>query len=246
MAHTDLSLPGRQKPYVMAHRGNQKACPENTLAAFQQAFSDGADILETDLHLSKDGVFVCIHDATIDRTTDGHGAVAEMTLKELKAVSAGTHHPVYRSERIPTLAETAAILPDEVALALELKAEGFRESDVCRRLVEELKQVEVYNRTVVISFYLEYLMNIQAIDAHLPLGLITEKRLTPLAGMQLAGPIWPFVFINPFYVRQAHALGQVVCPLDPEPDGRLGLYRLLGCDAVVTNNPAVTCRLLKR
>lgn len=72
-----LSLPDRSKPYVMAHRGNRVLCPENTLASFQQAFKEGADILETDLHLSADDVFMCIHDATVDRTTNGSGAVAE-------------------------------------------------------------------------------------------------------------------------------------------------------------------------
>ena len=60
----ELTLPGRTKPYVMAHRGNRVLCPENTLASFSKAFEEGADILETDLHLSADGVFMCIHDAT--------------------------------------------------------------------------------------------------------------------------------------------------------------------------------------
>lgn len=246
MEKAELSLPGRKKPYVMAHRGNQKACPENTLAAFQQAFSDGADILETDLHMTADGVFVCVHDATLERTTDGRGPVAEKTLAELKRLSAGIHHPMYRDERIPTLAETAAILPAGIALALELKAESFREPATCRKLVEELKDYGVYERSVIISFHQEHIRAVQAVDKQIPLGLITMSRPVPLAGVQLAGPFWPLVFFNPFYVLQAHALGQVVCPLDPEPDRRLPLYRMLGCDAVVTNNPAVTCRLLGR
>ncbi len=72
-----LHIPGKTKPYIMAHRGNRTACPENTLAAFRRAITDGADILETDLHLSADQVFVCIHDPTVDRTTDGSGAVAK-------------------------------------------------------------------------------------------------------------------------------------------------------------------------
>ena len=71
-----LTLPGRRKPYVMAHRGNRVACPENTLAAFRRALADGADILETDLHVAADGQFVCIHDGTLDRTTNGRGLVA--------------------------------------------------------------------------------------------------------------------------------------------------------------------------
>ena len=66
-----LDIAGKPKPYVMAHRGNRVACPENTLAAFQRALDEGADILETDLHVTADDVFVCIHDATLDRTTNG-------------------------------------------------------------------------------------------------------------------------------------------------------------------------------
>ena len=72
----------------MAHRGNRVACPENTLASFRRAVEDGADILETDLYLSSDGAFVCIHDPTLDRTTDGKGPVEDRTLAELKALSA--------------------------------------------------------------------------------------------------------------------------------------------------------------
>ena len=72
-----LILPGKEKPYLMAHRGNRILCPENTLASFRQALQDGADLLETDLHLTADNVFVCIHDETLDRTTDAAGPVKD-------------------------------------------------------------------------------------------------------------------------------------------------------------------------
>ena len=85
-----LSLPGKKKPYVMAHRGNKVLFPENTISAFRQAVDDGADIIETDLHMTSDGHFVCIHDDKVDRTTDGSGFVAEMTLSELRTHNA-TH-----------------------------------------------------------------------------------------------------------------------------------------------------------
>ena len=98
-----LVIPNRPKPYLMAHRGNRVACPENTLAAFRRALVDGADILETDLHLTADGVFVCIHDATVDRTTDGHGPVAEMTLAQVKSLSASYGRPEFQGEQVPTL-----------------------------------------------------------------------------------------------------------------------------------------------
>ena len=61
---------------------------------------------------------------------------------------------------------------------------------------------------------------------------------------QLVGAFWPVYFLNPFYVRQAHAAGQITCPLDPTPNGRLWYYRWLGCDAVLANDPAATIRAL--
>src|SRR5262245_40832238 len=101
-----LELPSKTKPYVMAHRGNSISCPENTLAAFRRAFKEGADLLETDLHLTSDGVFVCIHDPTLDRTTLSSGKVEEMTLGQLKQASACYGRSEFADERNPTLAET--------------------------------------------------------------------------------------------------------------------------------------------
>ena len=136
----------------MAHRGNRVACPENTLAAFRRALDDGADIIETDLHVTADGEFVCIHDATVNRTTDGRGPVAGMTLAQLKALSAAYGRQGFEQERIPTLAELAALLPSDVALAIELKTDRFLWSDVVYRLVKELTALGVRDRTLVLSF----------------------------------------------------------------------------------------------
>jgi glycerophosphoryl diester phosphodiesterase len=240
-----LALPGKRKPYVMAHRGNRVACPENTLAAFRRALDDGADVVETDLHLTADGVFVCIHDGTLDRTTDGRGAVAEMTLAEIKAHSASYGRPEYQAERVPTLAELTAILPDDVALALELKTDRFLEANICQQLAEELEQACVRQRSVVLSFSLARVQAVQAVAPDIPIGWISLFRAWPLRGVQLSGPLWPMLVVNPLYVWLAHRAGQLVAPLDPTPDPRLWLYRALGCDAVLTDNPAATVRALR-
>ncbi len=241
-----LTLPGKPKPYLMAHRGNRAACPENTLAAFRQALADGADILETDLHLTRDGEFVCIHDSTVDRTTDGHGAVADMTLADLKKLSASYGRPEFKDERIPTLAETAALLPPEVALALELKTDRFLEPDVCQKLAAKLDAANVRSRSVVLSFNLPRLRAVQAVAPDLPIGFITLFNPFPFVSAQLLGPFWPLLLLGPFYVLLAHLQGKVVCPLDPTPDSRVWLYRLLGCDAVLSDNPAATRRVLRK
>jgi glycerophosphoryl diester phosphodiesterase len=241
-----LALTGKVKPYLMAHRGNKVICPENTLASFRQALADGADIIETDLHLAADGAFMCIHDATVDRTTDGRGAVAEMTLSELKALSASYGRPEFEAERIPTLAELVALMPGDVALALELKTDRFLEVEVCRRLAAELDQSGLRERTVVLSFSLPRVQVVQSVAPGIPIGWITLSRAWPPREVQLLGPLWPLLLLNPLYVWTAHRHGQLVCPLDPTPDKRLRFYRWLGCDAVLSDDPGMTRRELQR
>jgi glycerophosphoryl diester phosphodiesterase len=242
----NLHLPGREKPYVMAHRGNKVAFPENTMSAFRQALQDGADLIETDLHLSADDVFMCIHDGTIDRTTDGSGAVAEMSLSELKKFNAAAARPEVPPEPIPTLRDLAEILPADIGLALELKTDRFLEPATCRRLAQELEQLGLKARTVVLSFSLTRLDTLRLVAPDLPVGWITLSKIWPIWGVEMIRPFWPLLFLNPFYVYLAHSHQQIICPLDPKPDSRLWYYRFLRCDAVLTDNPAETCRLLGR
>jgi glycerophosphoryl diester phosphodiesterase len=242
----NLALPGRPRPYVMAHRGNRTLCPENTLAAFSQAIADGADILETDLHLSADGVFMCIHDATVDRTTDGSGPVAAKALADLKRLSAAYGRAEFQAERIPTLAEVAGLLPAELALALELKTDRFLEAEFCQQLATELDHLGIRDRTVVLSFSWARLVAVQSVAPDIPIGWITLSRAWPRRGVQLLGAFWPLLLVNPLYPWLAHGTGQLVCPLDPAPDPRLWFYRRIGCDAVLSDDPAATCRALNR
>ena len=239
-------LEGKSKPYVIAHRGNQIACPENTLAAFRRAISDGADIIETDIHLTKDDVFVCIHDPTVDRTTDGNGEVKDMTVNELKALSAGCGREGFFDERIPTLTETTGIIPDNVALLLELKTDRFLDPSVCERLIFQLKTENVFDRTVVLSFSMDRLETFQSVSSQIYTGFISLEEQRPRKGPHMLGPYWRILLKNPLYVLWAHIQKQAVCPLDTTPDSRLWFYRLLGCDAVITDDSRMTCRKLKK
>src|SRR6185436_1661741 len=95
-------------PLIIAHRGDSLNHPENTLTACRQAISLGADIIEVDVQLTKDGHVVVLHDVTVNRTTDGTGSVREMTLAELKKLDAGFPRKFdaqFKNERIPTLGE---------------------------------------------------------------------------------------------------------------------------------------------
>jgi glycerophosphoryl diester phosphodiesterase len=239
-----LTLPGRKPPFVMAHRGDRVHCPENTLPAFEKALADGADILETDLHVSSDGVFMCIHDGTLDRTTDGSGAVEELTLGELKKLSAAYGRNAFEGVAIPTLKETAAILPADRALALELKSDAFLDPQVAESFVSEMDHLGIRDRVLLLSFSQERLRAVAEQAPGLPCGLISMARVLPPAGFEVSGVFWPFVMINPLYVWISKLRGQLFCPLDPTPDSRLPIYRLLGCDAVLSDDPGSTIKAM--
>jgi len=230
---------------IVAHRGNMASCPENTLAAFSRAMAEGADLIETDLHVTADGVFVCLHDAKVDRTTDGSGCIVDLTYAETQRLRVNGQWPGCEGEGIPSLEDVCKILESGVHLALELKSARFQDERVCRRLADALHRFGVQRRTLVIASHKKYLRAFRSVDAEIPIGQISCSPI-PGQGAELLGPVWPVLFLNPWYVRQAHARGQTVCPLDPRPNGRLWLYRKLGCDAVLTDDPASTIRALNK
>lgn len=107
---------------VCAHRGAHENHPENTMAAFREAIRLGAQMIEFDVRLSKDGHLVVMHDVSVDRTTNGSGLVGDMTLAELKNLDAGSwKSPEFTGEKIPTLQEVLEIMPQNIWLNIHLK-----------------------------------------------------------------------------------------------------------------------------
>jgi len=111
------------KALIIAHRGSSKLAPENTMASFKEAFNHGATAIELDVHRTKDGHLVIMHDDTIDRTTDGHGNVRDFTLRELKEFDAGSWFgPQFKGEKIPTLEEVLTWAKGKVKVDIEVKS----------------------------------------------------------------------------------------------------------------------------
>lgn len=138
--------------YVAAHRGWCGKYPENTMEAFRAALDLGVDQLETDVRITKDGELVLIHDATLDRTTNGAGLVRDYTLKELKALDAGSSKdPAFWECRIPTLKELMELVKDHPTITLDIELKEYpvdgRDAiayEVCDRV---LKMVDDYGFT---------------------------------------------------------------------------------------------------
>lgn len=230
----------------MAHRGNRVRYPENTLSAFQQAVSDGADIIETNIHLTSDGEVVCIHDSTVDRTIDGAGRVDSLTLRELRGLNAAARREELAPEPIPTLLELTDLLPPDVGLAVELKAEAFFQPQNMQKVTALLYQAGIQDRCFALSFKHQQLEAIRQVQPPIPMGWITLSKPYPISGFEMIGPYWPLLFVNPFYVLWAHLLEQLICPLDPVPEPRLWYYLRIRCDAVLSDDPGTTCRALGR
>ena len=157
------------RPFLWAHRGASSCAPENTMAAFTAAVAGGADGLELDIHLSCDGVPVVIHDETLERTTDGCGHVAEMTLQQLQRLDAGSWFSAeFKGEPIPLLEEVLRAFAGQLRLNLELKE--FSAGMVMLKLLKQYPSADI----VVSSFNYELLKRLRAVDDDLALAVLFE------------------------------------------------------------------------
>src|SRR5512139_1857475 len=125
-----MVLESLSQPIIFAHRGASAHAPENTLAAFELALAQQADAIELDVKLSADGRVIVIHDSTVDRTTDGHGKVKDMSLADLKALDAGSFFSSeFAGEKIPTLDEVFEAVGRRTFINIELKNHRTRGDD---------------------------------------------------------------------------------------------------------------------
>lgn len=235
----------RMRPFILAHRGCRARAPENTMGAFNLALEQGADAIETDLRITRDRVIVCIHDETVERTTDGHGRVDQMTWDELRGLRArGNNHMAYPDARVPSLAEVLETLAAHTFIALELKAPAFTHRADCELLLKTLADYGGLGRVLALSFSRQALQCMEDAGAPFPLGFIAALNPVPPARYSLVGPWWPLLLLNPFYARICHRRGQVCAPLDPHPEPRLRYYLWLGMDALLSDDPGLTLQAL--
>ena len=150
----------KKNVWVAAHRGWCEKYPENTMEAFRAAVELGVDQIELDVRQTKDGELVIIHDALVDRTTDGTGAVADMTLAEIKALDAGIKKgEQFRGARIPTLKEFMDYIKDHPTMTIDIELKETPTSigaeiayDVCDRTLRLIEEYGFGERFVINSF----------------------------------------------------------------------------------------------
>jgi glycerophosphoryl diester phosphodiesterase len=155
-------------PLRIAHRGASGVAPENTQSAFRKALELGVDLIETDVRSTRDGVLALLHDATVDRTTDGSGPLSAMSFKEAQSLDAGTWKgQAFAGERIPSLLEALVQLRNEALLLIEVKESGWEDD-----LVELLRETSSLSQVVIQSFDPHVVLKIKKREPRLPCGLL--------------------------------------------------------------------------
>ena len=235
---------------VFAHRGASGQAPENTLEAFELAVRMGAHGVELDVHLSRDGELVVTHDERVDRVSEGHGAVRELTLKELKALHFNRTHPEYADARIPTLEEVFQLLgPTGLDINIELKNSWVDYPDLEKRVIELAARTFSLDRIIFSSFNHYSMRRVKEIAPDVCCGLLYDCTLVrPWAYAQALGvdalhPHFSSVLVPGGECAAAHRAGILVHPwtVNSEDDIRAVLRE--GADIVITNYPdlALAC-----
>lgn len=245
-------LYNRPRPLLIGHRGAPVHAPENTLASFLLALDTGADIMETDLWFSKDGVIVCHHDRTVDRVTNGSGTISEMTLEEIKVLRVKRSYcgqfdqAKYPNAKVPTLGELLGLVPADVGLALDLRDPSFGEPERAAQLISMLRPRIEMGTVILISRDTRLLWTARQIEASILVGEISEFNSNPTFAGNAVSTSWQAMQSNPDYTKIAHRRNLWVCPLDPVPEDRLAWYLDIGVDAVLSEDPGVTREALAK
>jgi len=174
------SWKGRFPVFVIAHRGCSGATPENTLVAFKSAMEAGSDMIELDVHISKDGEVIVIHDDSLNRTTNGKGRVADHTLEQLKQMDAGGWFGAhFTGERIPTLKEVLELARGRTLVNIEIKSGDlgrYGVKDLAERALQEVERAGMEQQVLFGSFDPQALQRIQEKNPRVPTALISSKK----------------------------------------------------------------------
>ncbi|MFX4292087.1 glycerophosphodiester phosphodiesterase [Streptomyces bohaiensis] len=213
---------------TVGHRGLMGAEPENTLRSFRRAEKEGVDVVELDIHLSADGRLVVMHDTTVDRTTDGHGRVGDLSLAQLRRLDAGL------GEGVPLFEEAME------SVSTPVQAE-IKDVAAARVLAASITRHGFHDRVRVISFHDAALREIRELLPSIPIALVTGESTRTAAERAVALGAdmvsCEFPQLTPEVVGACHAAGLSVISWTVNTPAELERARELGLDGVVTDEP---------
>ena len=228
---------------IYGHRGASGYAPENTLEAFELAAKMGADGVELDVHIAKDGELVVAHDERIDRVADGTGFIRDMTTAEMKKLHFNRTHPEYEKATIPTLREVCELLkPTGMHINIELKNSVILYEKLEEKCIKLMDELGMTDRILYSSFNHHSMRRMKQIDPGFTCGLLYEAtmiepwRYAHDLGMDAIHPHFSELLI-PGEANAAHALGMKVNVWTPNTEREMKDALLAGADTVISNYP---------
>lgn len=233
---------GQGTPLVIGHRGAAGEAPENTMASFALALQQGADAIELDIHLSKDSRLIVCHDSTIDQTTDRSGAIADLTVEELKRADAGSWYSAeFAGERLPLLEEVFELVPDAVLVNVEIKSDS---AELRKELLQMLYRYNRLDTVVVSSFQHALLMELKQAEPRVRIGLLynASNALTPAEAWSRFGDavysLHPHhLLVDRAFAAEAAELGLRVFPWTVNADKRMKRLISFKVSGIITDYP---------
>lgn len=238
---------------IIAHRGASGYTPENTLPAFQLAVAQRADGVELDVHRTKDGVLVISHDPSVDRTTNGHGFICNMTFAELRKLSAGYKYGrAFVHEPIPTLGEVLSLLPAGMLVNVEIKNGPILYEGIEQAVAAEISPHERRLKIAVSSFHHPTLRTFHKVHRKCDLGLLYEGAFINIwdyvkaVGLHVKRLHPNIDFVTPEFVEEAHARGFGVYAYTANTQSDIERMAVCGVDGIFTNYPDVARSVLTK
>lgn len=240
------------RPLNLAHQGASYEAPANTLPAFLLAAALGADGIEFDVQLSKDGEVVVIHDFTLDATTNGSGSVSDHTLAEIKMLDAGGwFDPDFAGHRIPTLQEVIDAVGHLLLMNIEIKSPDLRDTGLEDAVVRIVEDNGLLERVVISSFNPLSLWRVRRLNPSIPLGLLYAPDLP--VGLRHAwarhvlslAALHPYyTLVDPMYLRWARKRGYRVNTWTVDDPGDMWRLARMGVDVIISNRPELVAQVL--
>ena len=231
---------------IVAHRGISSLYPENTLISFKKAVELGVDMIELDIHWTKDRELVVIHDDSINRTTDGKGKVSQLTLEELKEYSAGGwFSKEFEEERIPTLKEVFELVDKKTKLQIEIKQPGIE-----KILVDLIERYDMANNVFCGSFNLDSVIEVRKLNPSIPTMLITgsfdlEKMKKVLLTEGINMVAIGFKHLSLSLLKDCHSYGFVVDAWTVNEERDMRKFLEMGIDLITSNCPLRLKKILE-
>ncbi len=240
----------KQKSFrIIAHRGASAYAPENTLVSFEKGLELGADMLELDIHMSRDGELVVMHDPTLERTTNGTGYIKNYSVKELKQFDASKRFESYRGERIPILQEVFDLAKKRATFAIEIKNCPILYPEIEKKLVRLIERNELVDDVIVIAFYHPSLKEIRRLNPDVRTGILYKGALLePWAVAETVGasalhPMYAYTMVD--MVAEAHKRDYLVHPWTINSVPELEQWIKYGVDGIASDYPDLLSGIVK-